>query len=152
MLHLCAYLVLALDYKLHAGRSSPQLSFPKSFCVTFLCSPVHLMLQMHLLVTGQVLSHFLLCFCQFCSFYLGYHPLNTGLCVAVTNPYSVLPQCLVHAGCRVIFTGVPMTRSSRGQRPCWTHYSTPSPKVEPQGYWLKNHRACMALVLVIGAL
>ena len=53
MLHLCAYLVLALDYKLHAGRSSPQLSFPKSFCVTFLCSPVHLMLQMHLLVTGQ---------------------------------------------------------------------------------------------------
>lgn len=127
MLHLGAYLVLALDYKLHAGRRSPQLSFPESFCVTFLCSPVHLMLQMHLLVTGQVLSHFLLCFCQFCSFYLGYHPLNTGLCVAVTHPYSVLPQCLVHPACRVIFTGVPMTRSSRGQRPCWPHYYTLSP-------------------------
>lgn len=44
MLHLCAYLIFALDYKLHEGRSSPQLSLPESFCVTFLCSPVHLML------------------------------------------------------------------------------------------------------------
>ena len=149
---MCAYLILALDYKLHEGRNSPQLSLPESFCVTFLCSPVHLMLQMHLLVTGQVLSHVLLCFCQLCSFYLGYRPLNTGLCVAVTHPYSVLPQCLVHPRCRVIFTGVPMTRSSRGQRPCWTHYYTSSPQVEPQGYWLKNHRTCMALVPIIGAL
>lgn len=152
MLHLCVYLILALDYKLQEGRNSPQLSLPESFCVTFLCSPVHLMLQMHLLVTGQVLSHFLLCFCQLCSFYLGYCPLNTGLCVAVTHPYSVFPQCLVHPGCRVIFIGVPMTRSLRGQRPCWTHYYTSSPQVEPQGYWLKNHRMCVALVPVIGAL